>query len=74
MAQCMPVTNQTMQRTAPRMVTAQRLGTLASRSRYTGPQARPLSAEDVESLQNVVSYEVIIFCTADSAVKELAQA
>lgn len=37
-------------------------------------QARPLSAEDVESLQNVVSYEVIIFCTADSAVKELAQA
>ena len=56
MAQCMPVTNQTMQRTAPRMVTAQRLGTLASRSRYTGPQARPLSAEDVESLQNVVSY------------------
>ena len=52
----MPVTNQTMQRTAPRMVTAQRLGTLASRSRYTGPQARPLSAEDVESLQNVVSY------------------
>ena len=36
-AQCIPVTNQTMQRIVPRMATAQRFCTLASISRYTGP-------------------------------------
>ena len=42
MAQCIPVTNQTMQRSAPRMVTAQRLCTLASISKYTGPHSSAL--------------------------------
>ena len=41
-AQCMPVTNQTMHRSAPRMLAAQRFCTLASISRYTGPHSSAL--------------------------------
>ena len=41
-AQCIPVTNQMMQRIAPRMAAAQRFRTLAIISRYTGPQSRAL--------------------------------